>query len=88
MGGLDICKGIVIRPINYAEQNGYLKILIGQFWEKGVVGGGLVALQFSGDLKKALELLISVRMSPLPIFSDLWVDTINPVKNKTKNNNK
>jgi hypothetical protein len=34
VGGDDITKGIVIRPFNYAEQNGYLKIFIGQFEKK------------------------------------------------------
>ena len=38
------------------------------FWEKMSVGGGLGALQFFLSLKKALELLISVRMSPLVTF--------------------
>ena len=31
-------KGTVIRPFNYDEQNGYLKISIGRFWEKGDLG--------------------------------------------------
>ena len=48
------------------------------------VGGGLGALHFFGHLKKALELLISVRMSPLATFSDHWVDTITPGKNTAK----
>ena len=38
------------------------------FGEKMSVGGGLVALQFFGHLKRALELLISVRMSPFVTF--------------------
>ena len=33
-----------------------------------IVGGGLGALQFFGHLKRALELFISVRMSPLARF--------------------
>ena len=40
----------------------------GDFWEKMSVGGGLGALQFFGHLKRALELLISIRMSPLTTF--------------------
>ena len=40
----------------YAEQNGYLEILIRWLWEKMSVGGGLGALQFFGHLKKALEI--------------------------------
>ena len=39
-----ISKGIVIRPFEYVEQNGYLKLLIGQFWEKRTLMG-LVTLQ-------------------------------------------
>jgi len=36
-----------------------------------------------GQLKRALELFISVGMSPLARFSDHWVDTITPgEKNK------
>ena len=39
---------------------------------------------FFGHLKRALELFISVRMSPLATFWDSWVDTITPGgKNKT-----
>ena len=53
---------------NYFEQNGYLKILIRQLWEKISAGGGLDVLQFFGHLKRALELFISVRMSPLATF--------------------
>ena len=49
----------------------YLKILIRRFWEKSVVGGGLVALQFFGPLKRALVLFISVIMSPLEVLGPL-----------------
>ena len=35
------------------------------------VGGGLGALQFFGHLKRALELFISVRMSPCKILGPL-----------------
>ena len=49
------------------------------------VGGGLAALQFFGHLKRGLELLISVRMSPFATFWDHWVDTITPGKKTTKN---
>ena len=42
-----------------------LRILTRRNWEKMSVGGGLGALQFFGHLKRALELSISVRMSPL-----------------------
>ena len=48
------------------------------------VGGGLGALQFFGHLKRALELLISVRMSPLVTFYDHSVNTITPEKKKKK----
>ena len=37
--------------------NGFLLVLIRRFWEKGV-GGGLVALQSFGYLKRQLELII------------------------------
>ena len=40
----------------------------GEFWEKMSLGGGLGALQFFGHLKRALELLISVRMSPIAML--------------------
>ena len=49
------------------------------------VGGGLGARQFFGHLKRALELLISVRMSPLVTFQDHSVDTITPGKKMTTN---
>ena len=52
---------------------------------KNSVGGGLGALQFFGHLKRALELLISVRMSPFETFEDRSVDRITPgKKDKTK----
>ena len=40
----------------------------GDFGEKMILGGGLDNLQFFGHLKRALEFLISVRMSPLVTF--------------------
>jgi hypothetical protein len=42
----------VIGPFNYAEEKSYLKILIGLFWEKSDVGGGLAAFQYFWSLKK------------------------------------
>ena len=49
------------------------KMDISEFWsdyfgKKMRVGGGLGALRFFGHLKRALELFISVRMSPLAKF--------------------
>ena len=44
----------------------------------------LGTLQFFGHLKRALELLISIGMSPLATFSDHGVDTITPGKKKHK----
>ena len=49
------------------------KMAISEFWSVDFgkiisVGGGLGALQFFGHLKRALELFISVRMSPLARF--------------------
>ena len=49
------------------------------------MGWGLVALHFFGHLKRALELLISVRMSPLATFYDYWVGTITPGEKKQTN---
>ena len=39
---------------------------------------------FFGHLKRALELFISVRMSPLATFLDHLVDTMTPGKKKNK----
>jgi hypothetical protein len=39
MGSHVTYKGIVIGPFNYDEQNGYIKIPIRQFWEKGAEEG-------------------------------------------------
>ena len=44
------------------------KFLSSDFEEKTGVGGGLGAHPFFGHLKRALELLISVRISPLATF--------------------
>ena len=49
------------------------KMANSKFWsvdfeEKMSMGGGLGALQIFGHLKRALELFISVRMSPLATF--------------------
>ena len=63
-----ISKDIIIWPFNYAEQKGYLKILIGRFLEKSSVGNGLFAFQSFWSLKKAIEPLISNGMSPLLTF--------------------
>jgi len=38
--GHDINEGKVIRPFSYAEENGFLEILVGQFWEKRGLGKG------------------------------------------------
>ena len=65
-GGHVISKGIVIGPFNCEEQNG--KILIGRFWERRGGEGAKLPFNIFGHLKRALELLISVRMSPLVTF--------------------
>ena len=49
------------------------------------LGGGLVALQFFGHLKRELELFVFVKMSPLPTFRAHWVYTITPEKKKKTN---
>ena len=43
---------------------------------------------FFGHLKRALELFISVRMSPLATFSDHLVDTMTPGEKKQKTKKK
>ena len=49
--------------------------------------GAQVPSNFFGHLKRALELFISVRMSPLAILQDHLVDTMTPgEKKKTKKN--
>ena len=50
------------------------------------MGGGLFALQFFGHLKRALELFISVRMSPLATSKDHLVDKMTPGKKTQKKN--
>ena len=50
------------------------------------VGGGLGALQFLQSLKRALELFISVRMSPLATSKDHLIDTMTPGEKKRKRN--
>ena len=49
------------------------KMAISEFWsgdfeEKLSVGGGLGTLHFFGYLKRALEILVSVRTSPFATF--------------------
>ena len=44
--GHSISKYIVIGLFKYPEEKSYLKALIGRFWEKMAMGGGLVTLQF------------------------------------------
>ena len=53
--GVSHPKDIIIMVFDYAEQNGYLKILIRWLWEKNSVGGGLGALQFFWSLKKGTK---------------------------------
>ena len=52
MGECPPQKDIFYFEINYAEQNGYLKILIGCVWGNDGRGGGLVALQSLLTIKK------------------------------------
>jgi len=60
--------GIVIRPLNYVEQNGYLKILVGCLWGKIGLRGGELPSNLSGHIKRVLELSIFVQMSRLLIL--------------------
>ena len=52
MGDHAILKGVVIGSFNYDEENSYLKILMGRFWEKRSGRGCLVALRSYWPLKK------------------------------------
>jgi hypothetical protein len=61
-------------------------ILIVQLWEKMSAGGSLIALYFFDNLKRAQEVLISVRMSPLALFYDQLINTITPVKKQQQIN--
>ena len=63
--------------IKWLSQN-----LIHWLWGKMSAGGSLGVLQCFGHLKRALELLISVKMSLPATFLDHWVDTITPGKKK------
>ena len=44
-GGSSFFKDVIYVPVNYAEQNDYLKISIGCVWGMGGRGRGWVALQ-------------------------------------------
>ena len=85
MGGHFTAKDIVVLSFNYTEQNGYLKISFRLLWGEMSVGGVQLLSNLFGHLKRALELLISVRMSPLPIFQDHLVDAITPGKKQQIN---
>ena len=67
-GGVSRPQRFSFRCFYCAEYNGYFRILIRWLWEKMSVGRGVGALQFFSHLKRALELLISVSMSPLTTF--------------------
>ena len=69
-GGLRCPAGhsyYIFRP-SWTKKHCHHKILTRWLWEKISAEGGLVALQFNVHLKWALELLISVRSSPLVTF--------------------
>ena len=66
-GGGVTPKDIGARSFNYAKENDYFKILIGQLWGKRGVGGWLPSNLF-GHLKRALKLSISVQIHPPRIF--------------------
>ena len=68
LGRHGISKDIVIRPFNYVEQNRNLKSFDRTILGKICGRRGLVALQFFRSLKADSELLISVRMSLIPMF--------------------
>ena len=54
--GTVVPRDVVFRFFNYAEQNGYLKILIGCHCEKISVGRHFITLHFYAHLKRALQL--------------------------------
>jgi len=47
-------------------------------------GRGSVAPNLFGNLKRALEILISVRKSLFPELQDYWFDTITPEKKRIR----
>ena len=66
---------------------------ISEFWSGDLgknlsVGGGLGALQFFGHLKRALELLISIRIEPLDDILGPMGREDNPEKKNKKKTNK
>ena len=81
-GGVSRPQKHSYKVFDYVEWNGSLEFWSGDCGKIISVGGGLDTFQFFGHLKRALELFISVRMSPLARFSDHWVDTITPGKKK------
>ena len=52
-GGIVIHKDIISGPLNYLEQNGYLKFWSNLFGEMLGAGGGLVAFQSLSSIKKS-----------------------------------
>ena len=81
-GGSYYIQGIFVGSFNYDEQNGYLNILNGRFWEKRGGGGVIVALQYFLSIKKALEFLICSNEPSRNIVGPLgWYD--HPGKKKT-----
>jgi hypothetical protein len=68
MGKCPPQKHIFYLEINYAEQNGYLKILIGCVWGYDGCGGGLVALQLLSTIKKGTRALNFQSNEPLLKF--------------------
>ena len=83
-GGHVLSKGIVVGPFNYVEQNGYLKILIGQFWGKSGGGGSLVALQSFCSLKKGTRTFNFRLIKSFHDILGLLGQTITPEKNNNK----
>ena len=78
-------KNILYLEINYAEQNGYLEILIGCVWRNdGRGGGGLLPSNHFRLLKRALAIPICNRMSPFRTFYNNSFDTKCPGMEKKK----
>ena len=82
-GGVKSSSKIVIRFLDYAEQNDILKFLSVDFGKKSAWKGAWLPSNIFGHLKRALELLISDQMSPQLILWDNGLNTITPCKKKT-----
>ena len=78
-------KNIFFRFLTMLNEMVIAEFWSGDFWKNIRVGRvTFLSDQFLGYLKRALELLISVRMNPRTTFLDQWIDTITPEKKNKK----